>query len=181
MHRTAIIVMVDNDACAYVNGKLHGDNIDYINFQKVRGAAPDLALKVNQQIPDKSEALKSFKYLIDCIMQGWSQVEALQPKELTWLEALRKFPMELFVDTVFDLCQMEKDKEGLRARLSEEFPKEIAPALHLITTGALSLIPCYVPAGNDNSRSERDNESIEHAGDSSYKNLPCRCGLDQCH
>ena len=163
MHKTAIIVMVDNDACAYVDGKLHGDNIDYINFQKVRGAAPDLALKVNQQIPDKSEALKSFKYLIDCIMQGWSQVEALQPKELTWLEALRKFPMELFVDTVFDLCQMEKDKEGLKARLSEEFPKEIAPALHLITTGALSLIPGHSASGDVYNRWERVSGSIKHA------------------
>ena len=151
MHKIAVIVNVDNDTCAYIDGKLCAGNLKYISFDKAKGVNPRLIYAVDEDLPNNG-SLKGFLYLLGCILQGWDSVESSQPKDMTWFEALKQLPIEQFAENVFVICQMEKDSESFKSRLAKKFPEEIAPALHLINTGAISLIPGYGSADNDNSR-----------------------------
>lgn len=156
MHKTAIIICVDNDTCAYINEKLYAGDLKYISFDAVQGGKPHLLYSVDERIHDNGAEVKSFLYLLGCILQGWDSVENSQSKDCTWLEALKQMPADLFADVAFAMCQEEKNKEGFKTRLLEKFPEEIAPALHLIKTGAISLIPGYTPAGNNSSHLDED-------------------------
>lgn len=151
MHKTTIIVCVDNDTCAYINGRLCAENLKYISFDSTQGRKSHLLYALDERMPDNTDDLKKFLYLVGCILQGWDSVQDSQPKDITWFEAVKQMQLDSFAGTVFSICQAEKTEDGFKARLLEKFPEEIAPALHLMNTGALSLIPGYVPADSSNS------------------------------
>lgn len=161
MHKITIIVNVDNDTCAYIDGKLCAGNLKYISFDTAKRGKPYLLYALDERVPDSGADVKSFLYLLGCILQGWDSVESAQPKDLTWYEALKRLSLNRFADTVFDICKMEKDKESFRLRLAEKFPEEIAPALHLMSTDAISLIPGYGWPSNNNSHCGSGNEKHE--------------------
>ncbi len=156
MHKTIIIICVDNDTCAYIDGRLCAENLKYISFDSARGREPHLLYTVDERMPDNASDLKKFLYLAGCILQGWDSVEDSQSKGITWFEAIKEMRLDLFAETVFSMCQAEKSEDGFKARLLEKFPEEIAPVLHLMNTGAISLIPGYVPASSNNNRLDSD-------------------------
>ncbi len=162
MHKIAIIVNVDNDTCAYIDGKLCAGNLKYISFDNAQGGKPHLLYALDERVSDSGADLKSFLYLMGCILQGWDSVESAQPKNLTWFDALKQVPMETFANTVFEMCQIVKDGKSFEASLKEKLPEEIAPALHLMNTGAISLIPGYGQPNSGNSHWDSDNEKREH-------------------
>lgn len=162
MHKITIIVNVDNDTCAYIDGKLCAGNLKYVSFDNAKEGKPHLLYALDERIPDGGADLKSFLYLVGCILQGWDSVEGAQPKNLTWLDALKQLPMETFTDVVYTMCQTATDSEGFGAMLTEKFPEKIAPVLHLMNTGAISLIPGYGQPNSDNSHWGSGNEKHEH-------------------
>lgn len=162
MHKIAIIVNVGNDTCAYIDGKLCAGNLKYISFDNAQGGKPHLLYALDERVPDSGADLKSFLYLLGCILQGWDSVESAQPKNLTWHDALKQLPMETFTDVVYTMCKAAADSEGFRAMLAEKFPEEIAPALHLMNIGAISLIPGYGWPNSGNSHWGSDNEKHGH-------------------
>ncbi len=152
MHKIAIIVNVDNDTCAYIDGKLCAGNLKYISFDTSQAGKPHLLYALDERIPDNGANMKGFLYLLGCILQGWDSVESSQPKGITWCDALKQLPVEQFAPIVFEMCQIERDSERFKGRLEEGCSEELAPALHLINTSAISLIPGYSSANNNNSR-----------------------------
>lgn len=156
VHKTTIIVCVDNDTCAYIDGRLCAENLKYISFDSTKGRVPHLLYALDDRMPDNTNDLRKFLYLVGCILQGWDSVEDSQPNDFTWFEAVKQMQLDLFVGTIFSMCQTEKTEDGFKARLLERFPKEIAPALHLMNTGAISLIPGYAPVGSSNNHWDSD-------------------------
>lgn len=150
MHKIAVIVNVDNDTCAYIDGKLCAGNLKYISFDKAKGANPRLIYAVDEDLPNNG-SLEGFLYLLGCILQGWDSVESSQPKEAIWFDALKQLPIEQFANLVFEVCQRQKDSKSFETLLTERVPENLASTFHLINSGAVSLIPGYGLENNDNS------------------------------
>lgn len=60
MHKTAIIVCVENDTCAYIDGCLCAENLKYISFDDARGREPHLLYTLDDRVPNNTNDLKEY-------------------------------------------------------------------------------------------------------------------------